>query len=66
MIFSHADHAATLSHADLADFTDRLITRIADHAATLSHADLADFTDMLIQQIGCLMQIVFNLQDRTI
>ena len=66
MIFSHADHAATLSHADHADFADRLITRIADHAASLSHADHADFTDMLIQQIGYLMQIVFNLQDRTI
>ena len=27
-MISHADHAATLSHADHADFTDRLITLI--------------------------------------
>jgi len=32
----------------------------------LTHADIADFTDMLIKQIGCLTQIVFNLQDRDI
>ena len=51
MILSHADHAASLSHADLADFTDMLITRIADHAASLSHADHADFTDRLITLI---------------
>ena len=55
MIFSHADHAASSPHADLADFTDMLITRIADHAASLSHADHADFTDRLIAQIGCFL-----------